>query len=49
VVTRPVTVAELFATICGQLGIDAKKEFVTSLGRPITVTDGGVAVKELVG
>ena len=47
VVTRPTTVPELMATAAALLGIDPDKEFATPLGRPITLTDGGKPIREL--
>jgi hypothetical protein len=44
---RPVTVPDLFATVYTALGVDAKKKNISPLGRPIQLSDNGVAVKEL--
>jgi hypothetical protein len=44
---RPVSVQDLFATIYGQLGIDTSKKYMTPVGRPIKILDGGEPVKEL--
>ena len=44
---RPVSVQDLFATIYGQLGVDARKKFMTPGGRPIKALEGGEPVKEL--
>jgi hypothetical protein len=46
---RPVSVADLFRTICHGLGIDAAKENMSSIGRPIKIVDGGEVVKEVFG
>ena len=46
---RPVTVPDLFATIYQAIGIDHKKKNISPLGRPIQLSDNGVAVKELIG
>jgi hypothetical protein len=46
---RPVTVPDLFATIYSAIGVDPKKKNVSPLGRPIALSDNGVAVKELLG
>jgi hypothetical protein len=43
--SRPVTVADLFCTVCSSLKINARKENVGV--RPIKIVDGGTAVKEL--
>jgi len=47
VVTRPTTVPELMATAATLLGVDPQKEFATPLGRPITVTDNGKVIREI--
>jgi uncharacterized protein (DUF1501 family) len=44
---RPVTVPELFATICGALGIDHNKENISSEGRPIAIVKDGEPIREL--
>lgn len=50
VVDRPVTVAELYATICKSLKIDHEKDNYTPEGRPIGIVDeGGQPISELVG
>ena len=46
---RPVSVPDLFASICHSLGIDPEDVNLSPLGRPITVTDGGKMVQELFG
>ena len=46
---RPVGVADLFRTICHGLSIDASKENMSSIGRPIKIVDGGEVVKEVFG
>jgi uncharacterized protein (DUF1501 family) len=46
---RPVSVSDLFQTVCTALKIDATKENQTSAGRPIKIVDGGEAVRELLG
>lgn len=47
VVERPVPVADLFATIATVMGIDPLETAMTPQGRPVTVTDGGQVVREL--
>jgi len=48
VTERPVGVAELYATICGALGVDHKKENISPEGRPIPLVDrGGEPIGEL--
>ncbi len=50
VADRPVSVADLYATICAALGVDYKKENISPEGRPIPLVDrGGAPIKELVG
>jgi len=49
VTERPVTVQDLFQTICYLLEIDSDKENLSSIGRPIRVVDGGEVVTEIVG
>jgi uncharacterized protein (DUF1501 family) len=49
VADRPVTVNDLFQTFCTAMKIDAKKENMSSIGRPIKIVDGGESVKELFG
>ncbi len=46
---RPVEVVDLLATLCRALKIDARKENMTVVGRPIRIVDGGKPVKELLG
>ncbi len=47
VADRPVKVPDLFASFCHSLSIDAGKENMSSVGRPIKIVDGGQVVKEL--
>ena len=44
---RPVSVEDLFQTVCKALHIEAGKELITPEGRPIKIVDSGMAVKEL--
>lgn len=44
---RPVSVPDLLASICHSLKVDAHREVMTPLGRPIKVVDGGKTVREL--
>src|SRR5207244_3161294 len=41
---RPVTIPDLFATIYTAIGVDPKKKNTSPLGRPIALSDNGVAV-----
>ncbi|HAN97112.1 MAG TPA: hypothetical protein DCQ98_06625 [Planctomycetaceae bacterium] len=43
----PVTVQDLHATILTALGIDPATEMMTPIGRPMTLTDKGVVLREL--
>ena len=47
VVDRPVSVPDLFASLCFALGIDIHNENYSRMGRPIRVVDNGAVVKEL--
>ncbi len=44
---HPVTVPDLFCTFCHALKINPRKENITPLGRPLTITDKGQPVMEL--
>jgi uncharacterized protein (DUF1501 family) len=46
---RPVSVNDLLRTACHALGIDADKQNMSSIGRPIKIVDGGEVVKEVFG
>jgi uncharacterized protein (DUF1501 family) len=43
---RPVSVQDLFRTICHGLKINADKENISGIGRPIRIVDGGKPVLE---
>lgn len=47
VIEKPMTIPNLFATMTTALGINPDKTVITPIGRPIGVTEDGVAVKEL--
>lgn len=47
VVDRPVSVPDLFASLCFALGIDYNDQNYSRAGRPIRVADNGSVVKEL--
>jgi Protein of unknown function (DUF1501) len=49
ITSNAVTVQDLFQTVCKSLKIEAAKENMSPIGRPIKVVDGGKPVKELVG
>ena len=44
---RPVTVPDLFSSICKALVVDPKKENFSPIGRPIRIVDGGEVVSEM--
>ncbi len=44
---RPVSVPDLMASFCHALKVDASKELMTPVGRPIKVVDGGKTVGEI--
>lgn len=46
---RPVTIADLFCSICQVFGINPRKENVGPFDRPIKIVDGGSVVRELFG
>jgi hypothetical protein len=48
IVARPVSVPDLFATICATLGINPREELYAG-ERPVPITDNGRAVHELFG
>jgi hypothetical protein len=43
----PVTVHDLFCTICKALGVDPSHEHISPLGRPIKIVDGGQPIDKL--
>uniref|UniRef100_A0A7C2PA83 DUF1501 domain-containing protein n=1 Tax=Schlesneria paludicola TaxID=360056 RepID=A0A7C2PA83_9PLAN len=45
----PVTVPDLFCSICQSLGVDPAKENMSPLGRPMKIVDGGQPVAKLFG
>jgi uncharacterized protein (DUF1501 family) len=45
----PVTVADLFSSICKALEVDPGRENVSPLGRPLKIVDGGKPVEKLFG
>jgi len=46
---RPVKVADLHATMLAAFGVDPAKQYRTSDGRPIKLTNGGEVVREVFG
>lgn len=49
VTDRQVTVNDMLRTVCHGLAIDADKENMSNIGRPIRIVDGGSPVKEVFG
>jgi hypothetical protein len=49
VTERSVQIVDLFRTIYHALGIDANKENMSLIGRPIKIVDGGEPIAELTG
>jgi hypothetical protein len=47
VADRPVTVADLFATIYRVFGVNPEKQYTSGGGRPMKILEGGEPVKEL--
>ena len=45
----PVTVADLFSSICKSLEVDGSKENMSPIGRPLKIVDGGKPVPQLFG
>ena len=48
VVDRPIVTNDYFATIAALLGMSPSKTFMTPIGRPISITEKGTPVKELI-
>lgn len=48
VADSPVTVQDLFRTICSSLKVDANHENISPLGRPLKVVDGGSVIPGLI-
>ncbi len=46
---HPVTVSDLFRTLCHSLSINPDHENMSSIGRPIKIVDGGEVIKEVFG
>lgn len=46
---RPIGVSDLFRTFCHGLKINADRENMSSIGRPIKIVDGGEVVQEVFG
>ncbi len=48
ITANPVTIQDLFQSVCNKLDINAAQENMSPIGRPIKVVDGGKPVKELI-
>jgi hypothetical protein len=46
---RPVTIPDLFCTVCKSLKVNPRIESISPLGRPLKIVDGGKPVDELFG
>ena len=46
VTDRPVGVSDLLRTVCHGLQMDADREHLSGIGRPIRVVDGGEVIQE---
>lgn len=46
---RPVTVNDLFTSVCTALHVDPARENISPLGRPMKIVDGGEVIAELFG
>ncbi|MDA0835395.1 MAG: DUF1501 domain-containing protein [Planctomycetota bacterium] len=46
---HPVSVLDLFSTICQTVKVNPAKENISPLGRPMKIVDGGTAIPELIG
>jgi hypothetical protein len=44
-----VSIADLLTTVCKSMQVDARKENLSPLGRPIKIVDGGKPVDALFG
>ena len=45
--TEPVSIQDLLRTMFHQMGIDTQKTYLTPLGRPVPIVDGGRVVNDL--
>jgi hypothetical protein len=48
VVDKPVQVADFFATVATLLGMNPAKSFMTPVGRPISITEKGTPIRDLI-
>jgi hypothetical protein len=46
---RPVTIPDLFCSVCKSLNVNPRIESISPLGRPLKIVDGGKPVTELFG
>lgn len=49
VAEQPVTVEDLFQTMCHAIGLDPSAELISPQGRPLKIVDGGSVIAGLVG
>ena len=49
IVNDPVTIPDLFSTICKSLEVNPMKENMSPIGRPLKIVDGGTPVAKLFG
>ncbi len=49
IANRPVTVNDLFTSVCKALRVNPERENISPLGRPMKIVDGGEIVTELFG
>jgi len=47
-IERPLNVEDFAATLYTKMGIDPKKEYITPLGRPVPIVNGGRPIAELI-
>ena len=44
----PVGPQDFYVTLCHQLGLDPRYEFISTEGRPMKIVDGGDLVRDMV-
>jgi hypothetical protein len=49
IVNDPVTIPDLFSSVCKSLNVNASKENMSPIGRPLKIVDGGKPVEKLFG
>ncbi len=48
VADKPVQTADFFATVATLLGMNPAKSFMTPVGRPISITEKGTPIRDLI-